>query len=271
MMKVSTRLGVGGREEWELPVDKTVWAEWLGGARRLLRASDVTTIVVPALDPHRARFHVLLLDETLRQLAFARFTRNPHSELGLAAERSFTDTRPTGFWSPRLLDHGAADGWFFTLTEALPPGPHRPAVLGAAQRRDIASEIRERLTPLLGNGRPVAHGDFAPWNVRKLTSGAVAVLDWEEARPAPSAADELWHALTVVLSAGGSAARAVEAIQRDLDYLSPEQLIDAVEFWALREKEAPPPEVLESDVTELTATLVSFKARLSEAFDLLRS
>lgn len=47
------------------------------------------------------------------------------------------------------------------------------------------------------------HGDFAPWNVRRLSDGRVAVLDWENLAWAPPNADSVYYRMTAAALFGG--------------------------------------------------------------------
>jgi aminoglycoside phosphotransferase (APT) family kinase protein len=40
------------------------------------------------------------------------------------------------------------------------------------------------------------HGDFTPWNLRRLAVGTLVLLDWEEAAWGPPAADEVLYRAT---------------------------------------------------------------------------
>jgi len=116
--------------------------------------------------------------------------------------------------APTLLFEGEAGGYYLTLQSPLhgSPGPRRLsamhdrflATLSSGPKRPIGAtemlrtlerrlESEPRLRPaaeLLGTLRPlvndlavrrtIAHGDFAPWNLRQ-SGGSIAAFDWEDA------------------------------------------------------------------------------------------
>lgn len=59
------------------------------------------------------------------------------------------------------------------------------------------------------------HGDFTPWNLRRLANGDLALLDWEGAGWGPPGADEVLYraAATAVLGAPPVRVEAPEAIR----------------------------------------------------------
>jgi hypothetical protein len=116
--------------------------------------------------------------------------------------------------APTLLFEGEAGGYYLTLQSSLPGSPG-PRSLSAMHDRFLATlsagpegpiratetfstlerrlESEPRLRPaakLLGTLRPlvndlavrrtIAHGDFAPWNLRQ-SGGSIAAFDWEDA------------------------------------------------------------------------------------------
>jgi len=175
------------------PVD---WESWRKENIPWAASPDRWVIGLPA-DPRRRRFHILLLDESHRQVGFAKFSTNPLAEFAVRVREHLNRSDPSTFWTPRLLAHGAVSGWHFTVDSAMPEGFHRPARLAPERRRAILDEIRGILRQ--GLGSDVVHGDFGPWNVRSIKGHPVIVLDWEDASPGSAGMDELWHAVNVGL------------------------------------------------------------------------
>lgn len=101
-------------------------------------------------------------------------------------------------------------------------------------------EIHTRLAGIAGSDDVVSHGDFAPWNVRRLASGSIAVIDWEDVRPSPAATDELWHVVTSTLAVGGSSDGAVARVRGELCHFDEAALRRAARFLQRREDEQPP-------------------------------
>lgn len=256
-----------GATEWNPPFGFTEWAAWAKQASDSVGAEVGQWLVIPSASPHRRRFAMILLDEQRRQRAFVKWSRNPPNELALAAEERLVADPPAYFVAPTLVDHGTVEGWSYTINEALPPGPHRPAALTAGDRRALVEEIHERLRDLGPTDSVVGHGDFAPWNVRELSSGQVAVIDWEQVGPTPVATDELWHVITMALATGKSVEVAVSRAVNELVHHDASTLHDAASFLAGREDRQPPET---DDSIPRSASLLGFESRISEALQRLQ-
>jgi hypothetical protein len=251
-----------GRADWSPPLPDHEWEEWLASAGRLVDTDVASVVVLPPGDVHRRRFSLILLDGKNRPVGFVKWTRNPPNPLAVAAERILGDAPLRHFSVPRLLAHQATNGWTCSINEMLPPGPHRPARLDSGTRQLIVAEIHRHLTGLATGPWPISHGDFAPWNVRRLSTGTVAVIDWEDVRPAPVATDELWHVVTATLSTGGSAADAIGRVESELTHHDSGALAAAATFLRRREIEQP----READATiRRSAALLAFERAISEA------
>jgi hypothetical protein len=258
----SLRLLKIGTGSWEPPVDRDAWDGFLDSSAVTVGAEVKNVVVFPASDPHRRRFALLLLDIDDVPIGFVKWTRNPPSPLGLEAERRLSAEPPRNFMIPRLLEHGTVADWAYTINEMLPPGPHRPADLATGERRVITEEIHRRLAGIAEGDEVMSHGDFAPWNVRRLASGSIAVIDWEDVRPAPAAADELWHVVTSTLAVGGSSEEAVARVRGELRHFDDAALGRAARFLQRREGEQPP-EV--DHAVERSRRLIRFEASISAA------
>lgn len=257
-----------GFEEWTLPIDGATWHSWLQHVAGFTGAAPSQWLVMPAPDAHRARFSVILLDDELEQVAYARWTLNPANTRSIEAEAELTSTPPSTFRHPALFDSGLVDGWTFTLSAPLPPAPHRPAVLSSERRRSIVTEIQERLRPLVPEHETPIHGDFTPWNVRSI-KGEVFVIDWEQFGTGPSATDELWHVVTGVIATGGSPEQAIDRVRSELGHHPLDQLEAAATFWRRRETDDQPEEV--DDEAERSAKLIRFEQQISRTLQLLQA
>ncbi len=246
---------------WEPPVDAAKWSEWLESSSGTLGVKVKNVAILPAGDSHRRRFALLLLDMNDVPIGFVKWTRNPPNPLGLEAERRLSSDPPRGFMIPRLLEHDTVDDWTYTINEMLPAGPHRPADLAPSERRVLVEEIHARLAGIVQSDDVVSHGDFAPWNVRRLATGSIWVIDWEDVRPSPVATDELWNVVTSTLAVKGSPAQALARVRSELSHHDDAALTRAARFLQRRGDEQPP----EVDHTvERSDRLLRFERSISE-------
>ena len=100
------------------------------------------------------------------------------------------------FRVPALLDEGTLDGCFYELFDPLPTGPHAPLVPDPARLARIFDAMHERLSAIprpagIPSHFVIAHGDFTPRHVRRVSDGNVWIVDWEYACWAPPLLDEL--------------------------------------------------------------------------------
>lgn len=219
------------------------WDEW--GSRWLPAGAsgpELWTIGVPR-DLRRQRFHLFVPDRRRRVLAFAKFTKNPHSELNIEVRQILTGTGFVTFKTPEPLAHGSFADWNFTIDRALDPGLHRPARLSPSKRSAIVAEIQAALSELASPGSVILHGDFGPWNVRLDSSGDTVVLDWEDVATGPTAGDELWHALNTVLIEGKTHSTAADRVRRQLGHHKAGAIADAARYWQDRLSGPEPAEV----------------------------
>jgi len=191
----------GERSGWEDPLPDPEWADVLAAWRRSCGHFD-NLVLYRRPQVGRTGFAALLLQRG-RGIGFARF----HPDAG-RIEREFTiiqgvhDSVPASFRVARPIATGrVASGGAWLLSASLPNYPlgsvRKPAV-----RERVADEIGEVLSAVIPRPQTVpadwlpAHGDLAPWNLRTLLSGAVRVIDWEDAGYAPPGLDRLYGALT---------------------------------------------------------------------------
>ena len=125
---------------------------------------------------------------------------------------------PRAFRVPAPLHAGSLHDWHYLATAPLPTGLHRPP--RDPPLRAILEEVTAALAHLPqppgtpDHWRPM-HGDFAPWNLRQLPGGSLALVDWENAGWAPPGADEVFYraaeeALQQRLAERGAASEAVQ-------------------------------------------------------------
>ena len=114
--------------------------------------------------------------------------------------------RPRSFLAPQPLAAGSTGPWHYLASAPLPPGLHGPA------RRPPLADILADIDTALGSlprssetpahWRPM-HGDFAPWNLRTLAGGGLALIDWEAAGWGPPGADRVFYEATSAALAAG--------------------------------------------------------------------
>lgn len=134
---------------------------------------------------------------------------------------------------PSVLVSGETGDWTWVLHRALPNRPHRPATLEDAA--DVSLVVASALGSTIGgvtakdehnlldppdavpaHWRP-AHGDYAPWNLRRLGRRSVALFDFEDTLLAPPSADLTYFTLTHAALRGRPPAPGLD--------------VEAVEFW----------------------------------------
>jgi hypothetical protein len=196
LSSIDVRLVPAQRTKWDAPCDPALLVA------AIEQVSDATTqsprgwVVQLPQDRRRRRFSLLLLDNDRRPFSFMKFTANSLNEKATALHRQFSRRPPSTFWAPGFQASGDDGSWYFLALATMPNLPHGPARLSAASRRNVLAEIQATGEV---DGDPTlvpVHGDFGPWNVRRLANRRLAVVDWEELTSGPIAADELWHSVT---------------------------------------------------------------------------
>lgn len=128
---------------------------------------------------------------------------------------------PQHFSLAEPLTSGEQAGWAYFAVGPLPPGlykrPHAPPL------EAIVAEIQAALAGLedqrqAPEGWKPMHGDFTPWNLRRTSSGALYLIDWEFASWAPQGADLALYVATERSLRGAS--------QDDIEIPT-----DAASFW----------------------------------------
>jgi hypothetical protein len=223
------RLVPGRRVEWLPPIDEEPFVEWIREVEHSLNRSIGYWVVHLPADVRRRRFNILLFDHDRTSIGFAKLTENPSNPLAISALSEFRCSLPQEYWAPELIHHGWLGKYSFVVTTSMPNVSHGPARFEAEQRRKIVSSIQWRLKHLVAPDVAFVHGDFGPWNVRALSDGRIAVVDWEEATAGPVAADELWHA--VAIGARNRSGKATGRVLRELAHYSASDVSAAARFW----------------------------------------
>jgi hypothetical protein len=194
-----TPLGRGG---WELA--RAVAA--LGGFRILARdgcrpPDEVLDLLAPHAPPgariavaqgrHRGRNNAIILDGRSGAIcAFAKIARDPAGPAALAAEvaasESLTPRLPAGLRAPLVYHHQE----YVAIFEPVVSWPRfRPWRLPPEVATLLGVFFRAGLD---GQGRGLAHGDCAPWNLVRV-AGGWALVDWSDARTDAPPFEDLFH------------------------------------------------------------------------------
>ncbi len=241
--------------EWRPPIEQAEFARWIHEVQDRLGQTICSWIVHLPADRRRRRFNLLLLDETRRPVGFAKLTANPPNPLAIKALGWFKDHPPAEFWAPGMLLEGSLGAFSYLVTSPMPNLAHRPARLDWESRYRIVSEFQTKLAHLVEAPSVLVHGDFGPWNVRRLSDGRITVIDWEEASAGVAVADELWHSISTQTQRLGAEA-ALPLVLQGLSHHAADDVVTAAEFWLSRLARPQPDEVDE---------LVLMPARLDAA------
>lgn len=237
-----TRLVPGSDVDWRAPVSTPAFDNWVEMIEDRLRNQIEGWVVNLPADRRRRRFNLLLLDRSRQPIAFAKFTANPPNPLALSVLDEFSNNPPADCWVPGLLAHGLVEDFSYVVTSAMPNLSHKPARLNWEVRHQLVRELQENLQHLVAPRSVVVHGDFGPWNVRRLRDGRIAVVDWEEATEGMVGADELWHSVCVH-APSDSVDRARALVRAELPFLSEAQIEAAAGFWLSRLGRPQPQEI----------------------------
>jgi hypothetical protein len=237
-----TRLVPGTDVDWHPPVSTPAFENWIAMVEIRLRNEIPSWVVNLPADSRRRRFNLLLLDRSRQPIAFAKFTANPPNNLALKVLDEFGNRPPADFWVPGLLAHGLVEDFSYAVTSAMPNLSHAPARLNWEVRHQLVREFQESLQHLVAPPSVIVHGDFGPWNVRRLRDGRIAVVDWEETTEGVVGADELWHSVCVHASSE-SVDRARALVRAELPFLSQTQIEAAAGFWLSRLGRPQPQEI----------------------------
>lgn len=194
-------------------------------------------------DTRRARMLLLTLDQHQRPVSLAKISKlppNPLADLALSRLQGNTNFRV-----PKVQDVWEEGGWWVSIEDPLPPGPHRPSRLNPAQRVGLCTAISESVPEQASATEAIIHGDFAPWNVRELAKTGLAILDWDDACIGPRASDAVWYAISSRLIRRYSYRSVFKETVRELsEFYSTDDLAKAANFWLNRWTEADSAEVI---------------------------
>lgn len=214
------RMLPGRAAPWQPPVDPAEWAQIIDHLREVTGGFDSHTVY----ERRRGRLGLMML--LLRgdqPVGFVKARELPGDGVVReeAALRLVADAAPTTFQAPQVLGSNQTAGWRYIVTTAMPPRMHR--MIEDAPPQAMLEEISSILG---GLPRPDAvpahwvpcHGDFTPWNLRRIATGKPWLIDWEDASYAPADADEVMYLATAY------------AIGRKLSQI-PLPRSEAVDFW----------------------------------------
>ncbi len=209
--------------EWRGPITPEVWEQLITEWTRCWGAIDTIGIYER---PHVNRPGLaLLLMRDGDPIAFVKLRQTDveslHTEA--AAMQSVWHCQPGSFSIPEPLGEGRAGEWHYLAISPLPDGAHRAP--GDIPLGLIIDDIQVALQDLARepgvpeHWRPM-HGDFTPWNLRRLKTGSLVLIDWEYADWGPPRADEVMYSVT------SSVAMGLEPTRIDA--------AEAIEFWHAR-------------------------------------
>lgn len=271
LSQVSVHLVPSTKSAFTPPLSPSGWKDLIERLEGHARSPLPELLIMRPADDRRARLMMLPLDSRRRPVFFVKLTRNPPNTLAeqmLAAIAS----KSARFWYPRqqargVMEDPAGVRWWYSIDEPMPPGPHWPARLSPAERHDLTTFISGLLPPSDPYNQS-AHGDLGPWNVRRLSHDRLAVLDWENARWAPAAADEMWHSVTHRMISPTDPRRVAARTWSELaEFYDPANIRRSAAFWTNRWHEDEPEEV--GAETPKSERLRAFERRLAKVFDLM--
>jgi hypothetical protein len=254
------------RTSWEAPCDQALLAASIEQVSDATARSPRGWVVQLPQDRRRRRFNLLLLDGDRRPFSFIKFTASSLNGTATALHRQFAQKAPTTFWAPGYQASGDDGSWYYLALATMPNLPHGPARLSAATRRRVLAEIQATGEVDENQTLVPVHGDFGPWNVRRLANRRLAVVDWEELTLGPIAADELWHSLTW-WSQRTRPPSTVSKVLAELRLTPPADIEAAARYWIGRLSQ---PEAAEIDrEVVMPPRLAAYSARLRESLDAL--
>ena len=184
----------GRREVWRPPMEDEIW-------RGLLREWETRLGRPEAFAVYHRRpagrhgFNLLALRDD-EPAAFLKLRAGVGTELEneyQALERVHA-FGPKAFRAPECLALGEHGGWHYLALTPLPARPHRPPrhprLEPVVHEIDAALRTLPRRAETPPHWTPM-HGDFTPWNLRRLDDGPLMLFDWEDAGWGPPGADEV--------------------------------------------------------------------------------
>lgn len=208
----------GRASAWRAPMDDAQWRELCERWGALLGPFDAMA-VYQRRQASRPGLALLLLRRG-RPVAFVKLRGGDGASVceETRAHTAAWRFRPRSFSVPEPLCDGETGEWHWFATAPFPVRLHAPATdppLDAiVEEVDAALGTRPRPPETPEHWRPM-HGDFTPWNLRRIGRDAVVLVDWERAGWGPPRADHVLYEATRAALRGRPAARsdATEAIR----------------------------------------------------------
>ncbi len=184
--------------------------EVFAACRAAVGPFDAVALITRRQAERSGMLALLLRDD--RPVAFVKAVAQASAH-GLHVERAclaaLSADRDAPVMVPAPVDGGiTAHGIAWTAMRPLPSRPHRPA--WRAPVDTIVTWLQDRLAGALARGdapdhwRPM-HGDFAPWNLRRVFRGPLVLFDFEDAAYAPPQADRTYWRVTSAVLRGRTA------------------------------------------------------------------
>lgn len=231
-----------------VPSRKTEFVPWLPihiweQIASALPVSEGHIVAFRPSDARRARMLLLTLDQHQKPILLAKISKlppNPLADLALSRLQG-----NTSFRVPKVRAVWEVEGWWVSIEDPLPQGPHRPSRLTPLQRFELCSAIARSVPEQASATDAIIHGDFAPWNVREFAKTGLAILDWDDACIGPRAADALWHVISSrLIRKHGYRSVLSETVQALSGFYQPDDMVRAAHFWLNRWTEADSAEVI---------------------------
>jgi hypothetical protein len=196
-------------------------SEVFAACRSAVGAFDAVALVTRRQEERSGMLALLLRDD--EPVAFVKAAPQGSGH-GLEVERAclsaLSAERDAPVSVPAPLGGGVTAsniGW--TAMEPLPPRPHRPA--WSAPVSTVVAWLQDGLDGVLplatdapAHWRPM-HGDFAPWNLRRVFRGPLVLFDFEDAGFAPPEADRTYWKVTSAVLRGDRPSSVLDGESRD--------------------------------------------------------
>lgn len=209
--------------EWDCPIPMHIWDALVTEWTRCWGPIDNIAVYERTHRTHPGLAFLFMRGGTPVAFAKVRQTdveslKNEALAMGLVWQQ-----QPSSFSVPEPLAYGQVGAWHYLAVSPLPSGSHsipRDIFLDPIiEDVHLALEEFPRDPEVPSHWQPM-HGDFTPWNLRRLARGDLVLIDWEYAGWGPPRADEVLYATTYAV-ASGRRPRQVSAAE-------------AIEFWHAR-------------------------------------
>lgn len=193
---LGARMLPGRTAELDVPLDARAWGGLLENLRRVVSGFDEMA-VYSQWQGARSGFALLLLRHGIAT-HFVKLKAGDHAGFDneATALREVERCGPTVFDVPRLVGRGRIGELDWLATTAMTGRMHRPAP--SISLDSVCGEIdrclRDWPRPAgVPSGYHPMHGDLTPWNLRQISDGRLALIDWEDVRWAPLGADAVYY------------------------------------------------------------------------------